>query len=415
MKSIIDADLIRVTPISDSVRRHNQTNTDGIGQYFICIAPRPGEITGDVATGARGSSSRVAARFVGLVVFLVGFLLLGNVCARADAVDGACQKGTWTDCAIAVNQELDRHASDPKQVIRLSELWGKVYLRQYNVLNEQGRIESSKSDGEKIREEISSMFDPFEIARDKVKDEVKDALIKRYLPQLAKRLAQSPKWVSTLPLKAFFVPSEVGTAYDELRVTNDVIASKIALLLGALERPPKELFEGFSDLPKDTPTLARDPFADATPSQSLQDPFAQVGSQVSGRSQDPFAQATEEYNRQTTQTTMPEPVASESYQQAQESNAEEDEVIESEQTSTGVDWGGVIGGVLGGLAGAKSNQGRGVGKLPGEGAVFGQGSGGQMGKGINWKICDNGVPASNYGGRCPPPAPLPRRGGPLPH
>ena len=85
---------------------------------------------------------------------------------------------------------------------------------------------------------------------------------------------------------------------------------------------------------------SKDPFADARPPRLPQDPFAQVGSQMSGGSQDPFAQATQDYDRQTAQTMLPEPADSESYQQTQQSTAEEDDV--SEGTSAGIDWGNAM-------------------------------------------------------------------------
>ena len=61
----------------------------------------------------------------------------------------ALNKGTWSNCGVAIKQALDKKPSDPKTILQIAQTWAKSYDTQFNALRKQGRIEKSTPDSEK--------------------------------------------------------------------------------------------------------------------------------------------------------------------------------------------------------------------------------------------------------------------------
>lgn len=160
-----------------------------------------------------------------VVVSLEGALL-------GQPAQSVCPNSTWSNCGIAVKQELQTKPSDPKKVIQLAMLWGAAYDAQYNELRKKSRLQTSTPDSDKIFEQVSSKLNPVDIATDKALD----ALVKKFLPRVAPVLewASSPLAVA---LKAFFDSSEIASDYDELRLMNDAIQNRVAILLQPYLKP----------------------------------------------------------------------------------------------------------------------------------------------------------------------------------
>jgi hypothetical protein len=137
-----------------------------------------------------------------------------------------CNKGTWSNCGVAIKKALDKKPSDPKTILQIAQSWAKSYDTQFNALRKQGRIEKSTPDSEKIFEAVKSQLDPIEIS----KDQVVDDLVKKYLPKAAPvlKFASGPIGAA---LGAFFNSSEIATDYDELRLMNDQIQQAVLALL----------------------------------------------------------------------------------------------------------------------------------------------------------------------------------------
>jgi hypothetical protein len=145
--------------------------------------------------------------------------------AGAQTPDEACTS-TWSNCGVAVKHALEENPSDAKRIVELAGLWGHAFGARFDALRKQGRVERSTPDSEKIFEALNAKLNPVEIAKDKAKD----ALVKRYLASAAAILEWASKPVAEA-LKAFFNASEIASDYDELRIMNDDIQKRIAVLL----------------------------------------------------------------------------------------------------------------------------------------------------------------------------------------
>lgn len=161
---------------------------------------------------------------LGLVAFV--YLLLANSVLSAESATDICANSTWSNCGVAIKKELEKNPIDPKLVIHLAMVWGKVFDTQYDALRKQGRVQSSTPDSEKIFEAVKSKIDPIEVAKDKAIDE----LLKKYLPGAASVMKFASGPISTA-LQTFFNSSEIATDYDELRLMNDDLQQRIIALL----------------------------------------------------------------------------------------------------------------------------------------------------------------------------------------
>ena len=169
--------------------------------------------------------SRFAPFLCAAVVFLCGTL-------KAQSVQSICANTTWSNCGVAVKLELKKNPSDPKEILQIALAWGKAYDSRYQELRQKGRIQTATPDADKIFEAVKSKIDPLEIA----KDQAVDALAKKYFS----RLAPIVEWAGgpiAEALKAFFDSSEIATDYDEVRLMNDDIQKRIAVLLQPFFKP----------------------------------------------------------------------------------------------------------------------------------------------------------------------------------
>ena len=153
-------------------------------------------------------------------------LLCGPQPANGQPAEQVCKTSTWSNCGLAIKQELDKKPADPKRVVQLAAAWGESFGARFNSLRKQGRVEQSTPDSEKIFDEINSKLNPVEIAKDKALE----AILKRYLAFAATALEWAEKPLA-VALKAFFDSSEIATDWDELRLMNDDIQKRVAVLL----------------------------------------------------------------------------------------------------------------------------------------------------------------------------------------
>jgi hypothetical protein len=169
-----------------------------------------------------------------LAVLVLLAMWAGSTAFAASPAD--IYKGTWANCGIAVKTELQKNPQDPKAVVELGNLWAAAYDKQYEWLRAKGRLQQSTPDADKIFETVKSKLDPIEVASDKLKDKALEALVKRYFSRLAPlvKFAGGPIGEA---LKAFFNSSEIATDYDELRLMNDDIQQRVALLLQPYLKP----------------------------------------------------------------------------------------------------------------------------------------------------------------------------------
>lgn len=158
---------------------------------------------------------------------LIGVMyLMGSLSLRAQSLLDYCTKSTWSNCGVAVRQELDKNPTDLKRIVEIAGLWGTAYSAQYDSLRRRGKLETSTPDAQKIYDAVADKLNPINIAKDKASD----ALLKRFLPRLAAIMEWAPA-PAVEALKAFFDSSEIATDYDELRLMNDDIGRRLARLL----------------------------------------------------------------------------------------------------------------------------------------------------------------------------------------
>jgi hypothetical protein len=173
----------------------------------------------------KGITAMLKLRPDGLSLIAVLYLLFAPG-LRAQSLRDYCTKGSWSNCGVAVRQELDKNPADLKSIVEIADLWGTAYSAQYDSLRRRGKIETSTPDAQKIYDAVSAKLNPIDIS----KDRASDALLKRFLPRLAAIMEWAPATVVE-PLKAFFDSSEIATDYDELRLMNDDIGKRLARLL----------------------------------------------------------------------------------------------------------------------------------------------------------------------------------------
>lgn len=171
---------------------------------------------------------------VALVGMLAASTALGTNAFALSAVE-AC-RGTWSNCGVAVKIELEKRPSDAKTVVDLAGLWAVAYDKQFNWLRSKGKLQQSTPDADKIFEAVRSKLDPLDIASDKVRDKVVEALLKRYLAHLAP-IVQFASGPIGEALKVFFDSSEIATDFDELRLMNDDIQRRLGSLLEPYLKP----------------------------------------------------------------------------------------------------------------------------------------------------------------------------------
>ena len=161
---------------------------------------------------------------------VAGFVAFADGGLAGQSVQTICESTTWSNCGVAVKHELEKNPSDPKKIIEIAMAWGKAYNVRYNELRTKGRIATPDSD--KIFEAINSKLKPLEVAKDKTVD----ALVKKYLSQLAPVLEWAGSPIAEA-LKAFFDSSEIATDYDELKLMNNDIQLKVATLMQPFFKP----------------------------------------------------------------------------------------------------------------------------------------------------------------------------------
>ena len=175
----------------------------------------------------------------GRMLFIVMSLLLclWSHSAKADSVNDACTNGTWANCGNAVQQWLKGNSNaDPKDVLRVANLWGQAYASRFDELRAKGQIQEATPDSEKIKEAIRSKLDPVEVTKDEIEDAVLKGLVKKFLPQLAPVLKFASGKLATV-LSAFFDSTEIATDYQELKLMNDDLQNQFAARLSVVLKP----------------------------------------------------------------------------------------------------------------------------------------------------------------------------------
>lgn len=162
-----------------------------------------------------------------ICLFVLSGAAVNGLAATATQV---CESSTWSNCGAAVRAELDRNPTDPKTILTLANAWAVSYDKQYNWLRSKGKLQQSVPDSEKIFDELRSKVDPLDIVTDKVKDKLIETAVKRYFSRLAPLVAVASGPIGQ-GLKAFFTSSDIATDYDELRLMNDDIQSRVGRLL----------------------------------------------------------------------------------------------------------------------------------------------------------------------------------------
>jgi len=175
------------------------------------------------------SNSRLLVK---LAWAMSAFLVSASGTVHGQSVDSLCANTTWSNCGVAVKEALQKNPSDPKDILQIASAWGRAYDARYNELRAKGRVEKATPDADKIFEAVSSKLNPLEIAKDKARD----ALVKKYLARLAPVVEWAGGSVAE-GLKAFLDSSEIATDYDELRLINDDIQSRVATLLQPFVKP----------------------------------------------------------------------------------------------------------------------------------------------------------------------------------
>jgi hypothetical protein len=172
------------------------------------------------------------SRLITSALIVAGFFAFAHGGLAGQSVQTICESTTWSNCGVAVKHELEKNPSDPKKIIEIAMAWGKAYNVRYNELRTKGRIVSATPDSDKIFEAINSKLNPLEVAKDKTVD----ALVKKYLSQLAPVLEWAGSPLAEA-LKAFFDSSEIATDYDELKLMNNDIQLKVATLMQPFFKP----------------------------------------------------------------------------------------------------------------------------------------------------------------------------------
>ena len=62
----------------------------------------------------------------------------------------ACAEDSWSNCGIAIKQELDRKPIDPTVIVALGALWGKAFDRRYEILQKEGHLEQATPDDQNL-------------------------------------------------------------------------------------------------------------------------------------------------------------------------------------------------------------------------------------------------------------------------
>ncbi len=171
-------------------------------------------------------------QLVKLAWALCAFLVSVSGRMHGQSVQSLCANTTWSNCGVAVKEALQKNPSDPKDILQIASAWGMAYEARYNELRKKGRVEKATPDADKIFESVSSKLNPLEIAKDKTVD----ALVKKYFA----RLAPVVEWAGgsiAEGFNAFFDSSEIATDYDELRLMNDDIQSRVSTLLQPYFKP----------------------------------------------------------------------------------------------------------------------------------------------------------------------------------
>ena len=62
----------------------------------------------------------------------------------------ACAEDSWSNCGIAIKQELYRKPIDPTVIVALGALWGKAFDRRYEILQKEGHLEQATPDDQNL-------------------------------------------------------------------------------------------------------------------------------------------------------------------------------------------------------------------------------------------------------------------------
>lgn len=202
----------------------------------------------------RNHTQTYRTRVSGNWQFLAGVticLLLFSASVRSEEITKCSdpRQTTVMDCAHHVLGLLRSNAyrKNPKDALRLVSEWDARYKKAYLALQKQGR---SKSEIEKLQEEVLGELNPIEI----VKDKGIESLVKRYLSKLAPLMG----FIKSTPVTAlvkFLKPSSIATDFDELIVTNEEIQKEMWAILKPVLRDDwqvryKDILSAVADRPQ---------------------------------------------------------------------------------------------------------------------------------------------------------------------
>jgi hypothetical protein len=148
--------------------------------------------------------------------------------ASAQSPEQVCAKGTWTNCGLAIKQEMDKGGVTPDRAVQLVTAWDGAYRRQLDHLRQQKMLVKAKSDYELIQEAVLDELNPVSIGLDKAKD----ALLKRYLPRVATFMIKAAPVLGGL--QVFFTPSQTATDFDQLQLMNKDLIDRVHKILEPL-------------------------------------------------------------------------------------------------------------------------------------------------------------------------------------
>ena len=138
------------------------------------------------------------------------------------SAEETCHNASWSNCSIAIKQELHKNLSDPVKLLNIELAWSNVYDSRYEVLRKGGHLEKATPDAERITESVRSALSPLDIA----KDHAENAVIEKCLGRFGFLL----KWANNPVLtgvKNLFHPVDTATDFDELDRVNNSIQEEI--------------------------------------------------------------------------------------------------------------------------------------------------------------------------------------------
>ncbi len=172
-------------------------------------------------------------QLVKLAWALCAFLVSVSGRMHGQSVQSLCANTTWSNCGGWRSRKHYRRILVTRKTYSRSHRLGAWPMRPATTsFEKRGVLKKATPDADKIFEAVSSKLNPLEIAKDKTVD----ALVKKYFA----RLAPVVEWAGgsiAEGFNAFFDSSEIATDYDELRLMNDDIQSRVSTLLQPYFKP----------------------------------------------------------------------------------------------------------------------------------------------------------------------------------